>query len=527
MMAAESLPAHDPFRPATQRVGFVLARERATIQCVVYAICVLGARVIERIEGDLVIVGGGTAGVACAITAAEHGVRPIVIEKTDDIGGTLHLSSGQLSAAGARRQRERGIEDSAERHFADVMRLSRQTADPVLLRLAVQEAPHTIDWLEDLGFDFEPDTPAIYYGHEPYSVARTYWGPEGGRSVLKVLRRRWDEEVAAGRITIHYEYRAERLIRKDGGITGVRATGPMGQLELRAPLVVLTTGGYGANHDFFADHTPGPTRLISACRQSSTGDGIIMALREGATLRGAEQHLPTVGGFEPVPGSGRAGQPPQWAILNPRVWPAHGIHVNRLGERFLAEDEPSPDRRERALLQQPGHCLWVVFDEATLARGDSFHPLLGADELRQLADYGMLAWKARDLGTLARKAGIDEGGLIATVERWNEAARTGRDPLGVAKPGPLVSASPFYAVLINSVVVTTFGGLTVDGRLRVLDAAGQAIPGLYAAGEALGTTATSGGAFCGGMLATPALSFGRILGRTLAARRPSLASVGR
>ena len=69
-------------------------------------------------------------------------------------------------------------------------------------------------------------------------------------------------------------------------------------------------------------------------------------------------------------------------------------------------------------------------------------------------------------------------------------------------------------------MLVTFGGIHVDAQLRALDTAGRPIPGLYAAGEVIGGGATSGIAFCGGMLITPALSFGRILGRTLGAAAP-------
>lgn len=473
----------------------------------------------ERSDHDLIIVGGGTAGMACAITAAERGGRPLVVEKTDDVGGTLHLSSGQLSAAGTRRQRERGIDDHPDHHFEDVMRLGHGHADPVVVRLAVDEAPHTIDWLDDLGFEFADETPAIYYGHEPYGRPRTYWGPEGGRSVLKVIRPRWLELVESGQITVLFQHRVEELLREDGAVVGVRAVGPDGEVELRAPATVLSTGGYGANHEFFMAHTPNYARLISACRPSSTGDGITMAVREGAAFRGAEHHLPTVGGFEPQPGSGYTTQPPFFAILNPATWPTREIHVNEAGRRFLAEDHIGPDLRERMLLEQPGQRMWAIFDDASLADGLSFHAQLTADQVRQIADYGTYAWKARDIPTLAAKAGIDAAGLVETVERWNEAVATGHDSLGVKAPGPAIATGPFYAFLINAVVVTTFGGLRVDGELRVIDEDGAPIPGLYAAGETLGTSATSGDAFCGGMLATPALSFGRILGRQLAGSR--------
>ena len=470
----------------------------------------------RELNADLLIVGGGTAGMPCAIEAGEAGAAVVVIEKTDDVGGTLHLSSGQLSAAGTRRQRERGIDDSPDQHFEDVMRISRGTADPVIVRKAVDEAAATIDWLDDLGFEFAPETPVVYYGHEPYSIPRTYWGPDGGRSILRAIRPPFERQVAEGRVTVLYRNRAHELLLEDGRVVGVRAEGPDGEVEVRARFTVLTTGGYGASPELFARFTPGSPRLVSACRPSSTGDGIAMALAVGAQVRGTDYHLPAVGGFEPIPGSGSAGAPPQFAVLNAAVWPARAIHVNERGERFLAEDDRSPDRRERALLEQPGRRVWVVFDDASLADGRSFHPQLTADEIRRLSDYEQVGFNARDADSLARKAGLDPAGLQRTIAAWNEAVTTGNDPLGVREPGPPIQTPPFYAFLVHGVAVTTFAGLAVDGALRVLDGSGEPIAGLYAAGEALGTSATSGGAFCGGMLATPALGFGRILGRELA-----------
>src|SRR5581483_4364831 len=321
-------------------------------------------------------------------------------------------------------------------------------------------------------------------------VPRTYWGPEGGRSVLRVLRPPFEEQVESGRARVLFEHRARSLVQEGGRVVGVVAEGPTGEVELRGRFTVLTTGGYGASRELFERLTPQGGRLISACRPSSTGEGIAMAVELGAVVRGTGYHLPTVGGFEPEPGSGLAGAPPSFAVLNPAVCPSRAIHVNARGERFLAEDDPSPDRRERALLEQPGRRVWVVFDDASLADGLSFHAQLSADQIRQLADYGKIGFKARDVGALAREAGIDPDGLVETVRSWNGAVATGYDALGVREPGSPVETPPFYAFLVYGVVVTTFAGLAVDGDLRVLDEAGRPIPGLYAAGEAIGTSAT-------------------------------------
>jgi fumarate reductase flavoprotein subunit len=478
---------------------------------------------LQQERWDLIIVGAGTAGMPCAITAAEHDAKVIVIEKASEVGGTLHTSGGHISAAGARRQREKGIDDSPDRHFEDIMRISRGTADPTLVRLAVEEAPRTIDWLDDLGFPFAPETPALVYGHEPYSAPRTYWGLDAGKSLLETIRPLWDRHAASGRITVLLEHELIDLIGDGQRVIGVIARGPHGPLDLRGKAVVLTTGGYASNPQFFAEVTPGHPRLISTARETSTGDGILVARRLGAKFRGGDQYLASLGGLELVPGSGRADWWTAWALVfSPAYRMPREIYVNLHGERFIAEDEPSVDRRERALLQQPGHKFWLVFDEVALNDGPSVVRQWDAAEVRgQRAAEEKVIWSASTLEELARKAGIDADGLRQTVRRYNEAVRHGSCPLGRTHLTHPVESPPFYALLTCGTSLITFGGLAVDGELRVLDEQGTPIPGLYAAGEIIGAAATSGNAFCGGMAVTPAISFGRLLGHKLAATQSS------
>ena len=141
---------------------------------------------------DILIVGAGTSGMSCAITAAQRGARVLVIEKDGRIGGTFQWTGGHMSAGGTRRQKELGIEDSPDEHYEDIMRICEGTGDLDLIRMAVDEAPHTIDWLDDLGFEWAPECPRIIYGHIPYKTARTHYGTEMGYSFLKVLMPLWE-----------------------------------------------------------------------------------------------------------------------------------------------------------------------------------------------------------------------------------------------------------------------------------------------------------------------------------------------
>lgn len=469
-----------------------------------------------RSRWDAVILGAGTAGMACAVTAAEHGAQVCVVEKTGEVGGTLHLSSGELSAAGTARQRSWGVDDDPERHWQDVVRISRGTADPIVGRLAVDAAPRTVAWLEELGVELGPDTPVINKRHEPYATARVYSPPGAGRDILRALARPWNDHLAAGRIDLLEDTRVDELVRDgDGGVSGVRAVRVDGRrVVLRGAHVVLATGGYGANLAMLRARAPGTDGLVSACRPSSTGDGVRLAEAVGAAFHRAERQLPALAALAIAPAEGML---PRFITLNPHVWPPRAIHVNVRGERFLAEDDLSNDRRERALLAQPGQRMWVVFDEASLADGTTFDPNIDATELRALACEGACAWAAADLDALAQLGGVDPAGLARTVDAWNAAVTSGVDPLGVRQPGPPIATPPFFAVAVTGAVVTTFGGLAVDGDLRVLDHAGCPVPGLFAAGEVIGTGTTSGSVFSGGMSATAALSFGRLVGLTVAA----------
>jgi fumarate reductase flavoprotein subunit len=138
------------------------------------------------------------------------------------------------------------------------------------------------------------------------------------------------------------------------------------------------------------------------------------------------------------------------------------------------------------------------------------------DGIRELAEEGGVAWLGDDSEELAGKAGIDPDGLRDTISRFNDAVRRSEDPLGRNHLPDPIETPPFYAVLTQGTTLGTHGGIAVDENLPVLNEEGEPIPGLYAAGEALGATATSGHDFASGMLLTPALSFGRILGRRLA-----------
>lgn len=465
---------------------------------------------------DLLIVGAGTAGLAAAVEAVAKGLTVTVVEQADQVGGTLWRSWAQLSAGGTELQRSRGIDDDPDQHYTDVMRISKNTADPMLVRLAVDHAPSTVDWLMSAGFDMDPDAPAILYFHEPYSVPRTYWGRRAGRSVLEVLVPRLEQARGRGSLTLHLHTTMTELLRDgDDRVSGVAVTGPIGEHhELYADAVLLTSGGYSGNADLFPELTDGAP-LVGPGAPTSTGSGIQAAVALGASTRGSDLFLPTYGGVLLRDSGSKTIPLDNFPQLTPQSRQPWEIHVNKRGERFVAEDSESVDRRETALLEQPRLEFWVVYDEAIRLKAP---PLLPAYDEEHLAEMfaGHPSFSTADtLEELAASAGIDPAGLVASVAAYNAGVESAADALGRTHLPLPIAQPPFYAVRNHGTTLKSPAGLVVDEQLRVLGEAGP-IVNLYAAGEVLGGSTLSGKSFVSGMSVTPALSFGRLIARRLA-----------
>lgn len=462
---------------------------------------------------DLIVVGAGNAGLPAAIFAAQRGARVLILDAADVAGGTLLISFGQMSAAGTKVQAAKGIKDSPERHFEDIMRISQGTADPDLVRLAVWNAGPTFDWLMDHGFKMRPEHPVLGEAHEPYSIPRYYWGEQFGFSIVEVLMQELQPLIDKGRVELLLSTRVTELLTGNRGeIVGVRARSGDREVTFMGRNTLLACGGYASNAELF-EQLCGHKKYGDASYPYAQGEGIKLALAVGGFVRGRDKYLSNFGAIMETT------DVPSKPIARFNSYPERRqpweIYVNVRGERFVREDEPSVDAREHALLKQPDLRYWIVFDKAILEQAPV--GVFGWTREQLVSKFGEHPsfLKADTLEGLAEAAGIDVRGMLATVEKYNGAVERGSDELGRKHLPRKIAEPPFYAIRLQGYSVTSTVGLAVDHDLRLMRKDGSSVPNLYIAGELIGTGQLMGQSFCGGMMVTPALTFGRLIGLRL------------
>jgi succinate dehydrogenase/fumarate reductase flavoprotein subunit len=322
----------------------------------------------------------------------------------------------------------------------------------------------------------------------------------------------------------------QRLVQQDGRIAGIAGTKDGQPFALSASRgVILTTGGFEWDTELRQTFLRGPV-TAPASPPTATGEGLKLAMAAGAKLGNMTSAwwAPTL----VTPDAPWAsGEQRAQIILIERTVP-HSIMVSRAARRFCNEaanysalggvfHQFDPASYDYANLP-----AWLVFDAQYARR----YPLGTRQPGQPIPDWVM---RADTLEGLAAQIGIDGAALTATVARFNIHADAGHDPdfgrgtsaydhfygdrsrSGAAVTLGAIREAPFYAVEIHAGLLGTNGGPRTDGAARILGHDGQAIPGLFGAGNAI--ACPTGGIYAGaGGTLGPALTFGYIAGRTAA-----------
>ena len=409
------------------------------------------------IDADIVIVGGGSAGLAAGIEPAQAGAKVVILEKQSIVGGATTRSGGKLMANGTEFQAAQGIEDNNDKMFTYLKGVGGDFIDDAKLQGFVDNSLDVFNWMVDMGVEVQ-DVEPIHSSLPDWRVHNVIGGGgmtdgHGGKIIVPMYEEFMAEETGE----ILYNVTANELLTADGAVTGVKGVRPDGStVTVNAKSVILATGGYASNREMmapYADFTEGYSTQVPA---GNLGDGITMAEAVGGQI-----------------------------FQNPGVQTVYvsytcGVGINEEAGLIVTEDG------ERVVNEYTYQ--YHVGDALNKAKSNVAYYIAAANDPNPTVQYGLTLDSTPSAATVEELAAlieVDPAALTATVERYNELCAKGEDE-DFGKPADKmipVEGDKIYALKLNPAVTVTFSGIVTDVNSRVLNADNQPIQGLYAAGE--------------------------------------------
>jgi fumarate reductase flavoprotein subunit len=432
---------------------------------------------MDTLSSDVLVVGAGLAGFTAAVRASEQGAKVILIDKSaGELGdGNILMASGSLRAGG------KSPRTDPMELYNFVM--SEGVAYPDLVRGWAQTCNRAVDWLIASGVKVDEGPSGRVWLDQAgaVSLAPVYKKDVGTRALAK-LKERFIQ--LGGRYLNGIE--GISLIVETGPVCGVRGKQGSDEIELRARATILSTGGFSANKEMVKEHIgPQADRCKLRGSKQDTGDGLRMALAVGAkavNLKYFYGHLIS-----------------RKALVDDRFWPYprldafvdKGILIDRSGARFVDEGRGDVAVANELARSNDVTGAVLVFDQDSwsAAKDDAFSNSVKTPAPNPwLADNDGEIFSDPTIDGLAGKIGVDEAHLAATLKDYNRAVEANAaQSLAVPRTGkPKPLRAPFYGLRVVSGITFTMGGILVNGRAQALNQTEQPIPGLFAAGDAIG-----------------------------------------
>ena len=495
---------------------------------------------------DVIIVGGGGAGLTAAITALEAGAEVILIEKMGFVGGNSIVAGGIYNAPDPSKQDYAEFSGDLDSYVNDIVAetpvsdlhasmietlkeefAAYKASDKLLfdsptffalqtwnggdkvgyldmLKIMCDNALDGLKWLEGMGMEFKPAIELRSGSLYPRTHAAVM--PNGMGYFAAFEQGLMGQE----KYTEMLDTKAVGLIMDGDKVVGVNAVGKDGNIvTLHATKgVILATGGFGGNVELRQEYCEGEKWPdLSASVPTSnmagvTGDGIFFARDAGAILVNMEQ-IQLLHSCNPITG----------ATYDITV---NDLFINKEGLRFVREDGRR-DEMSKAIIAQTDSVMYSVYGSDHVP--DPVARLaLGGMSLQYMLDNNVSGYvTAPTIEELAAKINVPADALVQSVADFNtyvDGSET--DPLGrIVFGGNKVETGPFYAYPRSPAVHHTMGGVLIDSECRALKEGGTPVPGLYCAGEIAGVL--HGGNRIGGNALVDFIVFGRIAGESAAA----------
>ena len=426
------------------------------------------ARELDPVHTQIVIVGGGPAGLAAAIGAKESGAQDVIlVEKLDILSGNGKFDMNFFDLINSEAQKAAGIDYTIEQFLED-----KATSSDSPERIAVwAQGEYELDaWLRGMGIELNYNYGGTNHMHEAEAYA--------GEHIQEGLERR----VAELGVDVRTGTKGLDLIMEDGKAVGVKVQHKNETYDIYADAVIIATGGFSFNKELLAKYAPGSEDVATSNQMGAMGDFVPVFEKYGFKMG----NMDTLSVFKMI-------------IKNRRDLTGAGdgfIFVNENGDRFV--DESSSGLGLAHTILEQGKCFYI-YDQNLY---ESMYRLKKHNELGYHT-------KADTLDELAEALGIPAENLKASVESFNKSANGEADDPFRAKAfsRPFKDEGPYYGVQVESAIHMTKGGVVANENAQVLMEDDSIVENLYAAGE---VTCTSGAY-------SSSVVFGRIAGQQAAA----------
>jgi flavocytochrome c len=453
---------------------------------------------------QVIVVGGGLAGLSAAHTVLEHGGKVLLLDKNSFMGGNSTKATSGINGALTRTQIKLNIPDSAEKFYDDTARSARDLIRPPLVKVLTHNSGSAVEWLQDK-FALDLSLVSRLGGH---SFPRTHRGKEKfpGMTITYALMEKLDDLARSkpDQVQIILKAKVTKLITEsDGSVSGVEYQ-HNGQSHTVYGPVVLATGGYAA--DFAPDgliqkYRPDIMDLPTTNGEHSTGDGIKMVKAIGGNSIDMEKvQVHPTGLVDPNEPDAKVKFLAAEALRG-----VGGILLTSDGKRFCDE---------------LGHRDYVTGEMWKFKKAPYRLILNGAasKEIEWHCKHYMgrnLMKKYSSGADLAKDMGISVQVLDETFTKYNEGAKNNSDPFGKKyfHNLPFNVKDEYYVAIVTPVVHYCMGGLEINHESEVLGPQG-AIKGLFGAGEVCG--GVHGANRLGGSSLLGCVVYGRVAGDSAA-----------
>lgn len=440
---------------------------------------------------DVIVVGGGFAGLSASYEAASQGAKTLLIDKMPVLGGNSQINGGVYASYTSKLADEMYEElnlekDTAEKHIEDTIIGGDYMGNEKLVENFVYGSPYFLDLMLDNGLEVRDSItrPGGHYGYRTYTTINGV-----GADIVKVQKDILDETDTEVMLNTKME-QIYRENTEDGKVVGIMVSTDEGMKNIEATQgLILTTGGFAGNVDMRSQHVPALTEDIPTTNHvGATGEGITMAQEIGAntTQMAYIQLYPFAD-----PNNGRLDA----TAVIPFSGPSSGVvYVDVNGERYVNEGERR-DVCARAAQDSAGFPTFAIFGKEIVEKGgfiaeDQLAAGMEDDRIFKADTIEELTKMINDHEYKEDKIDMKADALKKTLETHNGYVEAGEDPdFGkVIDKGVMlkVDEGPYYAIPQWPSVHHTMGGLVINDRTEVKDIWGDVIPGLYAAGEVAG-----------------------------------------